>query len=548
MTAVKVKQEEKQLQKLAVAIQRLERSALNSAFQSPTGHLVGAVAAFALLNTIAIHVAALAALGFLWAAWRRAARNGANAAYIRQTGEFAHCLAERELVQLIKLVGKDEVLEQVLAALDARQHLSPAAEEFLAACGERLEPATFTDLVKTQEAVTTVDAQVVDESKVELNLLEDEPPPPQSQGQEQDIGSVNLIECIALDPKSLFVSAPTRVGKGALVAGSIRCVQRLVSSGKHPTIKTVRIWAITPKQCPGELWYWQTVDKFFNPNLEDGDRLTVARQIYEFISEYGRLPRDRENPTILAFDEFSRAAGLLKGIKMADVDPELFSGDRQTFDVWLVDKVLLSASMLQSTGYYVWIITPANTVGGRGFSKGDADSFNVVTLASPENLSFADGGSAAFAAPAIASDHPVFKLGYSAGYRKRDRKWYFIPNYGETINRRTDVDPPAVLNNYWREPSQSTQPDHPPLDDEKSQPLMVSEFLAQAQVNTDIPPELEDMRKEYLNIHPECRTLSDVIDRLGTKLLRRNLIQSRKADEVKDWLISNSLPLPGEAQ
>ena len=259
--------------------------------------------------------------------------------------------------------------------------------------------------------------------------------------------------------------------------------------------------------------------------------------------EFTALPRDRENPTVLGIDEFTRLLGLVASVKLCEVDPVLFQGDNQGFDRWLIDKVMLSASMMQANGYYAWVILPANTVGGRGFSKGDADSFNVFTLASPANLAFADGSSAAFAAPAIAADHPVFQLGFSAGYRKRDRQWYPVPNFGDIVDRRTDKELPVELTNRWLAPI--------PQEETAKVTTLLDDGAAQALNQTpEAQPEVDEnglMMVEYLAIQHEHSSCSAVLDKLGTKLERRGLIEKRTVECIKLWLAENNLPLPSKS-
>jgi hypothetical protein len=254
----------------------------------------------------------------------------------------------------------------------------------------------------------------------------------------------NLLEVVAENPKSSFFSAPARTGKGVTIAGCIRMVQNRAKVGK---LKGVTFWAMTPKQDPKENWYWETCDQFFNPNIETGDRLLAARGIYQFINEFGKLPRSPETPTILVVDELTRLIGLLKGIKMVDVDPELFAHDSKTFADWLVDKLIYSASMSQSVGYYIWVATPSNAISNRGFAKGDVGSLNLFTLATKDNLKFADGGTAAFSAPKTDSNHPVFARGFVAGYCHQSQRWYAVPDLSRQVKGRSAV--PVKLQNVW---------------------------------------------------------------------------------------------------
>jgi len=258
------------------------------------------------------------------------------------------------------------------------------------------------------------------------------------------MGTKSLLEVVAENPKSSFFSAPARTGKGVTIAACIRMVQKRVKAG---TLSNVIFWAMTPKQDPQENWYWETCDKFFNPDIENGDRALAARGIYDFIRTFTALPRTPQSPTILVVDELTRLVGLLKGIKMESVDPELFAGDTKTFGDWLVDKLIYSASMSQSVGFYVWVATPSSAVGSRGFTKGDIDSLNIYTLATKDNLKFADGGSAAFSAPRTDANHPVFIRGYVAGYCHQNKRWYHVENLSKQVAAKASL--PVRLTNYW---------------------------------------------------------------------------------------------------
>jgi len=268
------------------------------------------------------------------------------------------------------------------------------------------------------------------------------------------VGVKSLLLTIKEDPKSSFFSAPARTGKGVLLAAAIRIVQQRVT---EKTLTNVTFWAITPKQDATENWYWATCDKFFNPDIENGDRALAARGIYDFIRAFTALPRTPQSPTILVVDELTRLVGMLKGIKMEAVDPELFAGDSKTFGDWLLDKLIYSASMSQSVGYYVWVATPSAAVGKQGFTKSDIDSLNIYTLATKDNLKFADGGSAAFSAPKTDANHPVFTRGYGAGYSHQHQRWYHIDDMAKQVVALA-AQPPVRLTNYWIPDSMQVQP------------------------------------------------------------------------------------------
>jgi hypothetical protein len=264
------------------------------------------------------------------------------------------------------------------------------------------------------------------------------------------VEATDFIRHVALNPKSSFFAAPARLGKGVTVTACIRATQKQV--GK--TLKGVTFWAYTPKQDRRENWYWETCDRTFNPDIENGDKTLAAKGLYLFINEFSRLRRDDQNPTILIIDEFSRTLGLLSGVRMCDVDPDLYAKDTKTaFTRWLTDKCIYSASMSQSVGYYVWVVTPKDTIGTQNFDSSDVASLNIYTFASRTNTKFASAGRrAAFSAPEISLDHPVLHNGYAAAYCHQSAKWFPIPSYGDTPDKRTKVDPPVRLKHVWQAP------------------------------------------------------------------------------------------------
>lgn len=346
------------------------------------------------------------------------------------------------------------------------------------------------------------------------------------------IGMKSLLEVVAENPKSSFFSAPTRTGKGVTIAACIRMVQARVKAG---TLTNVTFWALTPKQDPKEDWYWETCDQFLNPEIEDGDGILAAREIYEFIRAFTALPRTPQSPTILVVDELTRLVGLLRTIRMESVDPDMFGGDSKTFGDWLVDKLIYSASMSQSIGFYVWISTPSSAVGSRGFTKGDIDSLNIYTLATRDNLKFANGGSAAFSAPKTDANHPVFTRGFVAGYCHQNKRWYHVEDMSKQVAAKSST--PIHLTNYWVPDSMQTvsvkttaQPDEPETDNkvDSQRPNLTRTELSLAVAELGEWTEkndADDVHKVYSNwkggkkghgfSRPEIRFLMTIVESLG---------------------------------
>jgi hypothetical protein len=364
-----------------------------------------------------------------------------------QQGCAAPFLDDVQLRRFTQQTGLDEALKQIHWAIAEEVELLPSAEDLYEIHGASFVLPEADEAVIDVQGITTIESEIA-ETQSRVGVIQASTVEPTG----STILTKSLLDVIAENPKSSFFSAPARTGKGVTITACIRLVQARVKAG---TLSKVTFWAMTPKQDPKENWYWETCDKFFNPDIENGDRPIAARAIYDFIKAFTALPRTPQSPTILIVDELTRLVGLLKGIKMETVDPELFAGDTKTFGDWLVDKLIYSASMSQSVGFYVWVATPSSAVGNRGFTKGDIDSLNIYTLATQDNLKFADGGSAAFSAPKIDAHHPVFARGYGAGYCHQNKRWYHVPDLTPQIIGRDSC--PVRLHNLWTTAAMQTE-------------------------------------------------------------------------------------------
>ncbi len=370
-----------------------------------------------------------------------------------QMGCAAPFLDDSQLRRFTKQAGLGEVLSQIHWATEEGLDILPSAEDLYEIHGASLAlPEAVDEAIEVK--ATAVSEPLPIGNTTRLGAIAVPATTVQPEGSAPTVHTKSLLLTIKEDPKSSFFSAPARTGKGVTLAAAIRIVQKRVTEG---TLTKVTFWAITPKQDATENWYWATCDKFFNPDIENGDRALAARGIYDFIKAFTALPRTPQSPTILVVDELTRLVGLLKGIKMEAVDPELFAGDSKTFGDWLLDKLIYSASMSQSVGFYVWVATPSAAVGKQGFSKSDIDSLNIYTLATKDNLKFADGGSAAFSAPKTDANHPVFSRGYGAGYSHQHQRWYHIEDMSKQIAAMA-AQPPMRLTNYWVPDSMQVQP------------------------------------------------------------------------------------------
>jgi hypothetical protein len=139
----------------------------------------------------------------------------------------------------------------------------------------------------------------------------------------------------------------------------------------------------------------------------------------------------------------------LKPVKMSDVDDVLFTEDNRSFSAWLLDFLIHEASMRQSVDRFVWVMTPLCTVQESGVSASALKSLRNYTIASRENLKFADGGTAAFAAPKISTDHPLLARYKTIAYSHDSHTWLPIPTLSLQDIAQLSQSVPTLK--YWGE-------------------------------------------------------------------------------------------------
>jgi hypothetical protein len=250
----------------------------------------------------------------------------------------------------------------------------------------------------------------------------------------------NAVDDLVKPVRSSYIAAPPRTGKGVLIALALRQFKKL-----YPT---ATLFTYTPKQDPKEHWYWAASDCHYNPALSD-NLTRPAQQLYRMIRQWQALDGKPESPVLFVFDELSVTLAKFKGVKMCDVDPGLFDGDSRSMTDWLLDFIIHEASMRQSVDRFVWCLTPLATVGEAKVSKSSIMALKNYTLASRENRKFADGGSAAFAAPAISQDHPLLQRHYTIAWCHDSMRWLGVPVVSQSdLGKLADSNPKL---NHWQE-------------------------------------------------------------------------------------------------
>jgi hypothetical protein len=363
---------------------------------------------------------------FVYNAVDSAIQKGKQAEYIKDVGLIAHALKESELVRYAEIVGVDAVVNEILQAYSDGQAITPAARKLCQAMGKspkRRSIATFLEEVKALQDLPHESADAI--------------------GPSLSVGACKMRSAVTamVEPvRSSYVAAPPRTGKGIFVAQAMREFKRLYPNGV--------LYSYTPKQDPKEDWYWEPSDRHFNPNL-DADIPDAARNLFAMIRQWQSLPGTREAPVLFVVDELSATLSRFKPVKMVDVGGELFEGDNGSFSTWLMDFLIHQASMNQSVDRFVWVMTPLCTVGESGASGSALKALRNFTLASRDNLKFADGGSATFAAPKIDATHPLFLGSQTIAYSHDSLTWLPIPTIAPADLERCKQSNPVLK--AWEE-------------------------------------------------------------------------------------------------
>ncbi len=379
----------------------------SSALPLMTGLAVG----FGIAGFSGMPIVGAAAAGyFLYNAANSAIQKGKEAEYIKEVGILAHVLQEQNLVRYAEIVGIEAASNEILTAYQDGQTITPAARKLCQTLGKtpkRRSIATFLEEIQS--------LQTVPNPAQSLTVATTATPPAIAGG---TCKILTAVDDLVNPVRSSYISAPPRTGKGILTALAMRQFKQRYPNGM--------LYSYTPKQDPKENWYWESSDQHFNPDL-DHHPTRAAQSLYAMIRHWQSLPSTPETPILFVCDELSATLSRLKPVKMSDIDDALFTDDNRSFSVWLLDFLIHEASMRQSVDRFVWVLTPLCTVQESGVSASALKSLRNYTLASRENLKFADGGTAAFAAPKISTDHPLLARHQTIAYSHDTQTWLPIP-------------------------------------------------------------------------------------------------------------------------
>jgi hypothetical protein len=378
----------------------------SSAFPLVTGLAVG----FGIAGFSGMPIVGAAAAGyFIYSAVNGAIQKGQEAEYIKEVGILAHALKESDLVRYAEIVGIEAATSEILMAYQDGQPITAAARKLCQAIGKTPKRRTIATFLEEIQQLQNLPDQTVSSASTIAS-------PPTIAGGTCKIHTA--VDDLVSPVRSSYISAPPRTGKGILTALAMREFKQRYPNGM--------LYTYTPKQDPKEDWYWESSDQHFNPDL-DQHPTRAAQSLYAMIRHWQSLPSSPETPILFVCDELSATMARLKPVKMSDIDDALFTDDNRSFSVWLLDFLIHEASMRQSVDRFVWVLTPLCTVQETGVSASTLKSLRNYTLASRENLKFADGGSAAFAAPKISADHPLLSRYWTIAYSHDGKSWLPIP-------------------------------------------------------------------------------------------------------------------------
>jgi hypothetical protein len=386
-------------------------------------------------------VVGMAAAGyFLYSAVDSALAKGKQAEYIKDHGRIAHCLDESNLIKYCQIVGPEAAIDEILKAYQDNQTITTAARKLCNAMGQPPKRRTIAAFLEEIQQLKDLPHE-----SDHIGLVNNMVTVPTIAGGNCKIHTA--VNDMVNPVRSSYISGPPRTGKGILEALAMKEFKTRYPKGT--------LYTYTPKQDPKEHWYWESSDQHFNPDL-DQNPTRAAQSLYAMIRHWQSLPSASDAPILFVVDELSTTLGRLKPVKMSEVDDGLFSDDNRPFPVWLMDFLVHEASLRQSVDRFVWVMTPLNTVTETGVSAGALKSLRNYTIASRENLKFADGGNATFAAPKITADHPLLSRYRTIAYSHDSQTWLPIPTIAPNdLERFTQSNPslkmwgemPAIVGN-----------------------------------------------------------------------------------------------------
>jgi len=220
---------------------KLQREAEQQVFSSSATWLVAGGVTFLLFNPVSLPLAVIAASPFVWSAINRAWKNGVNAEYLHESGNFAHILNGKQLMRLTRILGKDEVIAQLLEAHQEHKPISGDALDYLEAAGHDVETPDLEQFLAIERETalpTREDAAIV-------SVIAQTIPPRQSETEGTPTRPCNrwisdlLFEADgSLRQQHIALNGKTRSGKSTLGSHLMSCI----AGNQQP-----KIWLVNPK-------------------------------------------------------------------------------------------------------------------------------------------------------------------------------------------------------------------------------------------------------------------------------------------------------------
>ncbi len=220
---------------------KLQREAEQQVFSSSATWLVAGGVTFLLFNPVSLPLAVIAASPFVWSAISRAWKNGVNAEYLHESGNFAHILNGKQLMRLTRILGKDEVIAQLLEAHQEHKPISGDALDYLEAAGHDVETPDLEQFlaIERETALPTREDAAIDVIAQTIPLRTEEIEGTPTRPCDQQWISDLLFEADgSLRQQHIALNGKTRSGKSTLGSHLMSCIAGL----QQP-----KIWLVNPK-------------------------------------------------------------------------------------------------------------------------------------------------------------------------------------------------------------------------------------------------------------------------------------------------------------
>jgi hypothetical protein len=349
----------------------------------------------------------------------------------REHGSVAHLINNnRDMIAYAQLVGEKKLKAQLLLALDDGQTLSGPAKKAAAVLisPDQLPHADVTKFLESTSKIVDTQAKEVIAGSVEAKGVTALP-----------VGekiSQDVVTAYLSDLRCTVLCAPPRTGKGIVATAMMMGFKELYPAGV--------LFSSTIKQFKGEDWYFTQSDYHINPSVDNP--IQLAKQLYELYTKWEASNSTKEAPSLLVIDELRDTLLALKGVDLAQIEPNCQSLEIQFAD-WFKNKLISAATLNQCHRRYLLLIAPVSTASAMDFKNANSlRSYASFTLVTPKELAFTEGNNGTFAAPSIRPDSPLFKDWYGLAWSSKSKEWLGVPQVDANIIKMREADNDVQLN------------------------------------------------------------------------------------------------------